>query len=1426
MLPCVCVCVCVCVCARACVCRQLLDIRDNQLVGLPESIGLLHAKLKKLLLGRNRISTLPGTLGMLSNLVHLHLNWNQLTALPDEIGVCTALEELQLSYNKLRMIPQTFSNLTNLKFAALQNNLLELLPTCLGNMPNLHKLAFDNNMWLMPQQEVLSWSAEHNLDSKLKLSTGMRVWCRYQKMQRWRPARIDVLHEDGTFDLSYVFDRDPMGGIDRESNVPRYEEVEKNDTVERQELVKPLSDHERLVDFLTRLHSAGKHKELDFSGFHITEFLDYDAGSGFKYINEAGWYTRGLRKLHLAHNRLSTLPLSVSRLSTLTMMDLQHNVLIGLPETLSVLVCLKELDVSYNYLTVLPCGLGLAVELEKLATHHNPLIAPPMEIIRQGAQQVTRYLRGVHLARKNGKLDWNKLNLCTIDTLTVMLPEGDAALIQELYLDDNMIVVLNPSVLCELQNLEVLRCCRNYLTVLHPNLGSFCPKLEQVTVDGNRLTHMPATLGTLTALLSVSCDDNPHLMSPPPEINVMPSSAKIRYLQELYKGEWDEKSSDLSDFDLFDFPEALTDMWEVSKLNLSHNNLTLLHPGVCMWKAITMLNLEHNKLEALEPTLGLCFTLTALNVGHNCLRRIPPEIGNCSLLTALTMLPQQNAASLDINGRTQGYAWCTRPLVIRHVHNVQACKIYPPETVEPSLVCPVCISAGDLEVTLFPAAKCQEMMDEYLALDKHRQEMGKPSKPQPTRTCQKCGTCTQIRHLLQPPPLALNNIRRWLPSVLINMKTWSPALPESTFRACYTRTSPATEAADARPQPNCMESPPPSLLEQEDGVRVAVRYLSRCLQGRLAGTIDVCSFQISQFPLEALDMACLKALRASNNSIRQLPDDMDRLTNLQVLHLDHNLLETLPAGVRFWTALEDLQLNDNMLHDICPELGACVKLRKLNLHENLLVTLPHTMGNCSLLTQLTIQKNRIIVLPPSLSLCQINMQHLDLDRDPATNCYASPPNPIPSQASFQFLRYLQELYTYSRESRLLTPGYHLDYIPDLMLEAATSVTALSLDENNITSLPEEIGNFTLLTELFSVCDNALTAIPACVGNMTKLTCLRLSGNSLVELPNALSSMVLLRTLLVDHNSLSVINRCLSTMTCLEVLSFVDNKIREVHPEFGLISSITSLRMHENPIVLPGPEVFERPTAQVIDYLGRIKVSQFTGYLDLADLELQSLVHQLHDAYEAKGINLARNHLTSLPQDFSKFQRCQELILDGNPMPYLEEIVGKIKTLQLLSLERMKEPLRALPENTFGGLRALVVLRAANNVISALPDVFKYLAHMEFLDMTSNLLSWLPPSLMHCKKLKVLLVSKNKLTELVKGFSNFHELHTLDVSHNKLERLPRGMGRLVTFYKLKNHDLSDNPWVMPPIEIQKQVCGRGGLRACARSYDIVMHNVMY
>ncbi len=127
--------------------------------------------------------------------------------------------------------------------------------------------------------------------------------------------------------------------------------------------------------------------------------------------------------------------------------------------------------------------------------------------------------------------------------------------------------------------------------------------------------------------------------------------------------------------------------------------------------------------------------------------------------------------------------------------------------------------------------------------------------------------------------------------------------------------------SDLRPVPDVLETPPMSLVEQDEpgSVPSVLRYLSRCLEGR-RGQVDVSGFGLPQFPLEVLDLSGLLVCMASDNAIRDLPDDLDRLTNLQVLKLDHNLLEVLPPGLRFLTALQELHLNDNNLAEICPEV--------------------------------------------------------------------------------------------------------------------------------------------------------------------------------------------------------------------------------------------------------------------------------------------------------------------------------------------------------------------------------------------------------------------------------------------------------------------------------------------------------------------------
>ncbi len=55
--------------------------------------------------------------------------------------------------------------------------------------------------------------------------------------------------------------------------------------------------------------------------------------------------------------------------------------------------------------------------------------------------------------------------------------------------------------------------------------------------------------------------------------------------------------------------------------------------------------------------------------------------------------------------------------------------------------------------------------------------------------------------------------------------------------------------------------------------------------------------------------------------------------------------------------------------------------------------------------------------------------------------------------------------------------YELEDVPGLVLEAATCVTSLSLDSNNLAALPPAMATFTCLAELLSVCDNRLQALP-------------------------------------------------------------------------------------------------------------------------------------------------------------------------------------------------------------------------------------------------------------------------------------------------------------------------------------------------------------
>src|SRR5688500_13862154 len=84
-----------------------LDLSGLRLTELPPEIGRLrqlkrlHVGLKGQTVRYNSLTSLPKSLGQLTNLQSLNLSFNDLTSLPDWLGQLTNLQSLDLTRNRL-----------------------------------------------------------------------------------------------------------------------------------------------------------------------------------------------------------------------------------------------------------------------------------------------------------------------------------------------------------------------------------------------------------------------------------------------------------------------------------------------------------------------------------------------------------------------------------------------------------------------------------------------------------------------------------------------------------------------------------------------------------------------------------------------------------------------------------------------------------------------------------------------------------------------------------------------------------------------------------------------------------------------------------------------------------------------------------------------------------------------------------------------------------------------------------------------------------------------------------------------------------------------------------------------------------------------------------------------------------------------------
>lgn len=115
---------------------------------------------QELNLSRLALTSVPETLGLLTELRSLDISGNQLMSLPEALGQLTALQMLALDYNQLSILPGNIRQLRNLQFLDLSYNCLVELPGDIQRLTSLRCLYLHGNPKLDLPEEALgpTWS--------------------------------------------------------------------------------------------------------------------------------------------------------------------------------------------------------------------------------------------------------------------------------------------------------------------------------------------------------------------------------------------------------------------------------------------------------------------------------------------------------------------------------------------------------------------------------------------------------------------------------------------------------------------------------------------------------------------------------------------------------------------------------------------------------------------------------------------------------------------------------------------------------------------------------------------------------------------------------------------------------------------------------------------------------------------------------------------------------------------------------------------------------------------------------------------------------------------------------------------------------------------------------------------------------------------
>jgi leucine-rich repeat protein SHOC2 len=165
-----------------------------------------------------------------------------------------------------------------------------------------------------------------------------------------------------------------------------------------------------------------------------------------------------------------------------------------------------------------------------------------------------------------------------------------------------------------------------------------------------------------------------------------------------------------------------------------------------------------------------------------------------------------------------------------------------------------------------------------------------------------------------------------------------------------------------------------------------------------------------------------------------------------------------------------------------------------------------------------------------------------------------------------------------------------------------NLSKLVLNNNQLTSLPESISNLTNLSEL--VLNNNLTSLPESIGNLTNLSELVLNNNQLTSLPESIGNLTNLSELVLNNNQLTSLPESIGNLRNLRELVLNDNQLTSLPESLG--------NLYLSKLILNNNQLTSLPES-----LGNLYVDEIV----LNNNQLTSLPKSLISLYNEVSFNL-------------------------------------------------------------------------------------------------------------------------------------------------------------------------------------------------------------